>query len=538
MDRRSLDRALRALAVASIAAMPLASRATNITLLHVNDTHSHLDAVGPRDASLQGTSGGLARAATVIAQARATTPGTLLVHAGDLFQGDVAFNATYGVAEWQLLARLGLDAMAVGNHEFHLGPQVLAGALAQAFPLGDSPLLSANLDLAGFPVLGLFVKAHSVKEIAGVRVGLFGLTTPFDPAAAPAPVGIEPDVAHILDVARAEAEALRSEGADVVVCLSHLGFALDQVLAAQVPGLDAIVGGHDHRVLPQPVVVPGPLGRQVAIVQAGENYEWVGKLTLAVEAGGVSVAGYELVPVDASVEPFAPFAPALRLVDAAVAALFDDVGARVAFAPFGVSRTPSLACLRDSGAGNLVTDAMRARTGTALAFTVHGLIPDGLARGPLLGVDLFRVVGDGFDVAAIAQGKPFPSAPLYTLDITGADLVAAIETTLAAPDPDLALEASGMTVRLDSTRPPGSRVLAASVGGRPLDPAHVYRATVNFGVLQGLPALGVNVSNVAPVGDHEYDALLAFARRLHVLVYTSQGRALDVGARCFERPPR
>ncbi|HET9596591.1 MAG TPA: metallophosphoesterase, partial [Anaeromyxobacteraceae bacterium] len=127
MDRRILQHLVRALASAALVAAPLASRAATVTILHVNDSHSHLEAVGPRGAHFLGTRGGLAKAATVVAHERARTPDALFVHAGDVFQGDVGFNATYGVAELQLLAAprpfgLGLDAMAVGNHEFHLGP--------------------------------------------------------------------------------------------------------------------------------------------------------------------------------------------------------------------------------------------------------------------------------------------------------------------------------------------------------------------------------------------------------------------------------
>ena len=92
-------------------------------------------------------------------------------------------------------------------------------------------------------------------------------------------------------------------------------------------------------------------------------YEWVGKLTLSVDSGAVSVAAYELLPVDAAVAPFPQFAPVIQQVEQAVGDLFGDVHARVAFASFGVSNAPGpVACMRDTGAGNLVTDATRART--------------------------------------------------------------------------------------------------------------------------------------------------------------------------------
>ena len=110
---------------------------TTITVLHVNDSHSHLEAFGPKQADLSGTIGGLAKAATVIAEVRASEPNTLLLHAGDAFHGDLFFNRYFGVPELQILAELGVDAMAVGNHEFDLGPDVLAFVLSKRPRLPD-----------------------------------------------------------------------------------------------------------------------------------------------------------------------------------------------------------------------------------------------------------------------------------------------------------------------------------------------------------------------------------------------------------------
>src|SRR5512145_947450 len=94
------------LPVAALAQVPL-------TIVHVNDTHSHLDGFGPRDLELEPSFGGLARAATLIEQIRASEPNVLVLHAGDFSHGDYFFNATFGVPELRVLLQLGLDAMAV-----------------------------------------------------------------------------------------------------------------------------------------------------------------------------------------------------------------------------------------------------------------------------------------------------------------------------------------------------------------------------------------------------------------------------------------
>ena len=122
---------------------------TVITILHVNDTHAHLDSFGPKNIHLEGELGGIARAATIISEGRATEPNVLLLHAGDISHGDLFFNKFLDIPELNLMRSLGFDAMTVGNHEFDLGPDPLTYCLSAALPNGEIPLLSANLDMSG-----------------------------------------------------------------------------------------------------------------------------------------------------------------------------------------------------------------------------------------------------------------------------------------------------------------------------------------------------------------------------------------------------
>ena len=181
-----------------VASLVLAgTNGTTITILHVNDTHSHLDAFGPKDAHLNGTLGGIAKAATVIGTVRTSEPNVVLLHAGDIFHGDFFFKKYFGVPELQLMNSLGFDAMAVGNHEFDAGPDVLEGVLETAFAAGSFPVLSANLDMSGFTALTQWIHPSIMKDVAGVRVGIFGMTVPNDPTTSPAPVIIRDDIRAI-----------------------------------------------------------------------------------------------------------------------------------------------------------------------------------------------------------------------------------------------------------------------------------------------------------------------------------------------------
>jgi 5'-nucleotidase/UDP-sugar diphosphatase len=506
-------------------ARPVAVSATTLTVLHVNDTHSHLDATGPRDAKLAGTVGGIARAATVIARERAAAPDALLLHGGDLFQGDLFFNQYFGVPELGLLAALGFDAMTVGNHELDFGPDTLAGALAEAFPGGGVPLLSANLDLTGYPALSAFVRQSLLRNVSGVEVGIFGMTTPDDPMMQPDPVQVlgTGDPVTVLGIAGEVVADLRAAGAEVVICMSHLGYAYDQALAANVPGIDVIVGAHDHLVLETPTMVANPAGGTTIIVQAGCHYRYVGRLRLDVGPEGVRLGDYVLLPVDEAVPP-APQVQAVvdQLKDGIVARWGDVYGTTVASARKPVALRDDRGTFRDSPIGDLVTDALRTETGTDLAITTDGLISEGLAQGPLVAADVFRVVSYGYDVDTGLDLQ------LATCDITGAELLQALEITLGYLDVSDAffVEVSGIRFAYDPLAPVGKRVVLPTVrvGDRAIDPSRTYSATVDAAIVALLPMLGVEVSNVRLLPTLEYEALLDHVRTLGVLDGRCDGR--------------
>lgn len=521
-------------AVACLGTCPaLEARPATITLLHVNDTHSHLDAWGPKDRHLEGTVGGMAKAASVIAAVRASEPNVLLLHAGDVFHGDLFFNQYFGVPELKLMQQLGFDAMAVGNHEFDLGPDVLAGALAAAYGDGTLPLLSANLDLSGYPALATWIRPSMIKEVGGVSVGIFGMTVPDDVMNMPAPVQIlgTPDPAVLMGIAAQQVADLRTRGAEVVICLSHLGVLYDRALAASVPGIDIIVGGHDHYVFERPEVVTDPAGKPTLILQAGSHYEYVGRLRFTVDAGGVKVASYRLLPVDERVRPLPQVQAVVDELKQGIVASYGDVYAlRLATAVRDLEmvtepRRPE----RDSAMGDLITDALRAETGTDIAITANGLISEGIFKGPIVGIDLFRPVSYGYDPATGLGLK------IATFRIAGAELIKSLEIGLAylGVNEDFFLQVSGMSFAYDPRADAGARVLVQSVRvhGQPLDPDRLYSVTVNEAIAALLPMMGVEVSELKSLPDLEYDVLKDHVVSLHRVDVRPEGRIVDVSVR-------
>jgi len=186
-------------------------------------------------------------------------------------------------------------------------------------------------------------------------------------------------------------------------------------------------------------------------------------------------------------------------------------------------------CRRDSAMGDLITDALRAKTGTDIAITANGLISEGIFRGPIVGVDLFRPVSYGYDPVTGLGLK------IATFDITGAELVKGLETGLAylGINEDFFLQVSGMSFEYNASAPAGERVVLASVRvqGHPLDPFATYTATVNEAIAMLLPLMGVQVDNLQPRPDLEYDVLKDFVIDLHRVNFRPEGRIVEVGVR-------
>jgi len=527
------------LALALGLALPVAVRGQTITVLHVNDTHSHVDSFGPKDAHLDGTIGGLVRAATVIATQKAIEPDALLLHAGDAFHGDFFFNAYFDVPEFKILQQLGVDAMAVGNHEFDLTPAALVGALSN---VGDFPMTSANLDFSQCPypptpaqpcaLLPNWIKPGIVKDVEGLKVGIFGMTTPTDPTMQPKPVIVSND---LVGSATAAIAGLKAAGAQVIILLSHLGLNADRPLVAAVPGIDVVIEGHDHFLYDAPLLLDGPAGAKVPAVQAGANYLHVGKLRLHYDGAKVTVEDWEVIPVDETVPPAPTLQPLVEQLKLGIVAQYGDVYHTVfGHAPWDLSKEfDPKSPLRDTPMGNLITDALRFRTGTQIALTATGLISEGIYHGPIVGADVFRPVSYGYDPAT---GLGFKVA---TFDITGAELLKGMEICLAnvTNQDTFNLQFSGLIYAYDSTRPPLQRVVPGSVyvRGRPLKPEQTYSATVNEGVALLLPSMGVTVTNLQILQDFEYKALLDYIARLEWLPYTAQGRIRDVSVRLCRR---
>lgn len=453
-----------------------------LTILHVNDSHSCLTAYGPRDAGGRPTQGGIARIATLVEQARATEPNVLFTHGGDFFVGDFMFQEYLGVPELQILKALRMDALALGNHEFDLYPSTLEYVLSTAgWPSEGFPILCANLDTSGDPVINDFVRPYTIKQVGNLKIGILGLSTDSaNQESNPSPLVVLPP----LDVAQGRVDELRnSEQCNFVIVISHLGADVDRILASSVSGIDVILGGHSHTEIPVPVRVARTL-----IVQAGEFYGHLSRLQLRIIGGTVQGWDYRLVAVDNSVPP----APEVQaLVDSLVAGVEADPRFGPVYTqPLGqvavnVETPLGNSLCMDNSLGNLVADSFREATGTDLAFHPQGFISQTIWSGPFTGNDVLRAVPYGFDSDTGLGMK------LATFRTSGMSILSGLEFGLFyMPYVDaFFLHMSGASFACDMSLPPGQRVDYASVrvAGAPIDPAAAYTLTVPDGVI---PFLG------------------------------------------------
>lgn len=257
-----------------------------LTVLHTNDLHGMMlphDYLGnllqgqPRQANV----GGLARRATAIAQQRAAIDHTVVViDCGDTFTRGPWHTRFFGEPEIEALNLMNYDMLCVGNNEFKATETVDSqGIMLGLMRRSRFPWLAANLTEGdtGVPVEGMH--PFIIRRYGDVRVGFLGLTAP---RAAEYPQTKGWTIGDPIAAAKVWVPLARAE-CDILLAVTHIGVVLDKQLAAEVPGIDAIIGGDSHDFLRMPVAVKSPDGRDVPIVQAGEMGLCLGRLDLTFE---------------------------------------------------------------------------------------------------------------------------------------------------------------------------------------------------------------------------------------------------------------
>ncbi|WP_426430759.1 bifunctional metallophosphatase/5'-nucleotidase [Winogradskyella sp. HB-48] len=291
MKRRDfIQQTTAATALVGLGALNLQSCTSNrkhITILHTNDVHSHIDPFGPND-KRNANKGGIARRAILVENIRKENPNTLLLDAGDIFQGTPYFNYYGGELEFKLMSMLNYDLATIGNHDFDNG---IDGLYAQ-LPHAKFEFVSANYDFSN-TVMDTHVKPYKVLVKDGVRIGVFGLGIQLEGLVDKKmyketvyhnPIEVAQDMSRILK---------EEESCDLVICLSHIGYyyekhpdrVCDLILAKSTKDIDLIIGGHTHTFLPKPTITQNSEGKNVLVNQVGAYGLYLGKIDFYFEQG-------------------------------------------------------------------------------------------------------------------------------------------------------------------------------------------------------------------------------------------------------------
>jgi 5'-nucleotidase / UDP-sugar diphosphatase len=423
---------------------------TTIRVLHVNDFHGF--AMPQKSLDAGDALGGASYLAWEVARLRTGQP-TLLLSAGDMIQGDNWANLFQGNSVIELMNLMGFDAMVLGNHEFDFGVPRLRHLISRA----KFPFLAANV--AGLPPLRPFI----IKDLAGVRIAIIGVVTD------ETPITTHPHNVAGLKFGSPGAALKKClqelQGrADLYLVLSHVGYPEDRVLAAEIPGIDVIVGGHSHTRLAAPVKVG-----QTIITQAWEKGKALGVLDLQVENGKIQGFSGHLEDIN----------PQAGKEDARVRELIaryrgkaDAVLNRVV-ATAAVDLDGRLVRIAETNLGNLVADVMRQETGADAAVINGGAIRASIPKGKVRVRDIYTALP--FDIYLLA------------VRLTGAQLRQVLENGVSRVESAEGRfpQVSGLAFSYNPAAPAGTRVKEVTVGGNPLDPEKSYVVATNDFVAAG-----------------------------------------------------
>lgn len=470
--------------------------ADRIQIIHTNDIHGHLDVTDTvQGATTTFSQGGLVAMAQQIEKLRARGPGrTLLVDAGDAWQGTYISNENKGQAVAQIMSLLKYDAQAVGNHDFDWGQDVLRQRTQEA----TFPFLCANCaDATG--AVPTYLRPYAVKDLGIVKVAMIGLILP-----SAASIIKDTSIAglHFLPLADSVRTYLpeMKQQADLVVAVTHVGLEPlvvdgDRALAAAVPELDVIVGGHSHTALRAATTV----GKTI-IVQTGAYAANLGELELIIDPATKTVT--EAPTRSNELLPIVSVKGAQSDVVKQVQAIVDDrkaAGRKYTERVVGRIVAPLENPRAECGLGNMIAD---------------GLLEYGRIQNWKSDVSFYNMAGVRAPLAAgdVTYGQLYQVLPftnvVMSLDMTGKQLRAVFE---AASGTSGRLHVGGARYTYRFENPSGQRLRSVTVGGAALDDARLYRVvTIDYLFGGGDGHTEFRDSTNVIFGDIEVDAVAAY----------------------------
>jgi 5'-nucleotidase/UDP-sugar diphosphatase len=404
-----------------------AATETHVVIMHTNDIRGHL---------LPSNEGaGSARLATMVREVRPD----LMLDAGEMFSGSLISDMFLGAPVIDVMNAIGYDAAAVGRTEFSFGINALAARAREA----NFPLLSANADspISEIQVAGIF-------NAQDVRITVIGLTSEeLERTGHPQNVKYV-DVADTVTTLESVLPRVR-ERSDCIVLLTNVSRAEEQRLARAFPEIRLIIGAHEDAELPVRI-------GQTTIVSAGKFGKYAGRIDLTFNDRNLNRIETHLIPL----ERVQPDPSVEKLLEPFEAKLNETLQQVLGHAAGDLSRSTA----QESHIGNLIADAVRAKTGTAIALIDAANPQAGIRKGPITSRTLFEVL---------------PSEnTLVTMRLSGAQIKKILGRSV--------MSLSGIRVKLDVARPEGKRLISARLeDGTSVRDKDFYSVTTNDYLLMG-----------------------------------------------------
>ena len=408
-----------------------------------------------------GRVGGFAHLKSLVDQLRAERPGALLLDGGDTWQGSATSLWTNAQDMVDAQIKLGVDVM-TAHWEFTYGAERVQEIIENDLANAGLDFVAQNVRDTDFedPVFPAYV----IREINGHAVAIIGQAFPYTPIANPRYMIPEWSFG-IRDMEMQErVNEARDEGAEVVIVLSHNGMDVDLKMASRVSGIDAIMGGHTHDGVPQPIHIKNPDGDHTLVINSGSNSKFLSVLDLDVQDGKVQDFRYKLLPV------FSELLPA----DAEMTAYIQSVRE-----PYEQQLNKQLAVTEDTlyRRGNfngtfdqVICDALMQELNAPIAFS----------PGFRWGVSILPGHPITFDEVMTQTAMTYGTVTRN--ELTGEQIKTILEDVadnLFNTDPyyqqggDM-VRVGGLQYSLDPTEKIGSRISDLELNGQPLDPSKNY----------------------------------------------------------------
>jgi len=430
------------------------SEAIQCTILFFNDIHGHLKPIWVKEQGQKTEVGGIARMATLVQNIRTennrkSIP-TFCLLAGDILQGPPMSTVFKGEPDVKCFNLMGINAMTVGNHEFDFG----LDNLIKLRDVATFPFLSANIVLKDTGKT-LFRPVVALPLAPGIDLNVIGVTTN-DLLFTTHPknttdISVQDPVKAVQEIY----QAVKEKGP--VILLSHNKAAEDKTMAERLPGLLAIIGGHDQILLNPP-----KMEGSVPVFQAFEKGKYLGRIDLIVDpvTRRGEITSWSYTAITPEIPENTDVAAIVKEYDNQLGIKFHEVIGETSVYLNGDRGTVRY---QETNMGNLITDIMKNFSGSDIALLNAGSIRSGIDIGPITLEEVYTAF-------------PFENE-LVVVNISGEDLLAALSRAVKgrrADEDGGFLHISGLTFKIKNAAP--RDIL---INGLPLDPAATYRTAVS-----------------------------------------------------------